>query len=403
LHLSANQEKYLDGEHGEAKQLAMEILCKVGDAMEAEKLVPIESAHVLAHYSSLHEAGIEMLERFAKAGGKFAVKTTVDPASIDLQNWQKFGIRPKYARKQFRLERAYMELGGSPCWTCVQYQVCSFPKRKQNIAWAESNSVVYANSIIGCRTNKITSGLDIACAITGLTPKYGMLLDENRIAGINFLLSHQGLSDLDYRSAGFYIGRHCSGKIPALSGLDSSQSLDNLKHLGAAAAAGGPITMIHFIGVTPGSDKLAKATNGENVETIEIAERELEEVEDELNETEEEPDLVALGVPHLSPAELSELAHHLKGRKLKPSVKMYVYTSKQAYNQATRSGARKTIEGSGAKLTHSTDGEISPLEQMGFHVVMTNSAKLVETMMSEGQIKMRYSPLRKIIEMTTTK
>jgi predicted aconitase len=402
LYLDAKHEKVLAGELGEAKQLAMEILVKVGDAMDANSLVPISSSHVLAHYSSLHEAGIQMLEMFAKAGGKFAVRTTVDPASIDLENWRKFGIANDYARKQFRLERAYLALGGEPCWTCVQYQVCNFPKKGENVAWAESNSVVYANSIIGCRTNKITSGLDIACAVVGFTPSYGMLLEENRVAEVNFALNLDSISDLDFRSIGFYIGRHCKGKLPALSGLSRFTRLDDLKHLGAAAATGGPVTMIHYIGFTPGSSTLSKATDGEKVEIIEITRKELEEeVEKELNETDEDPDLIALGIPHLSLEELEDVANKLHQRKLKARVKMFVYTSKQVYNDATRSGIRKKIEASGAYLTHSTDGEISPLGEMGYHVVMTNSAKLAETLMSEGVIKVRYLSLNEIIEKTT--
>jgi predicted aconitase len=400
LFLETKQEKFLAGEYGEAKQLAMEILVKVGDAMNADSLVPISSSHVLAHYSSLHEAGIEMLEKFARSGGKFSVRTTVDPASIDLKNWRKFGIKSEYARKQMRLTRAYLALGGIPCWTCAHYQVCNFPKRGQNIAWAESNAVVYANSLIGCRTNKITSGLDIACAITGLTPKYGLLLEENRIATINFSLNLKNISDLDVRSIGFYIGRHCKSKLPALSGLPKSTNLDDLKHLGAAAATGGPITMVHYIGFTPGSKTLGDSTKGEKVETIEVGRNELDQVEEELNETRETPDLAALGVPHLSLQELEGLAINLEQKKLKNGVSMIVYTSKQVYDKATRFGIRKKIESCGAKLSHSTDGEISPLKEMGFRVVVTNSAKLAETLLTEGEIKTRYIRLSEIIKET---
>jgi len=402
LQLDSKQEKMLKGEFGEARQLAMQILVKVGDAMEADTLVPITSAHVLAHYSSLHEAGIEMLERFSEAGGKFAVKTTVDPASVDLENWRSFRIPERYASKQFRLQEAYSRLGGDPCWTCTQYQVCSFPRKSDVVAWAESSAVVFANSLIGCRTNRITSGLDIACAMSGLTPNYGMLLDENRIARVSFKLDIRRPSDLDYRSIGFFIGRHAGARVPALVGLPKLSTSDDLKHLGAAAATGGPVNMIHFIGRSPGSKTLRNATAGESVETIALGRSDLEEVEQELNETEERPDLVVLGVPHLSPEELNDLAARLGGRRLKRGIRMYVYTSQQAYNHVTRNGLRARIEASGARLSHSTDGEISPLRELGFKIILTNSAKMAETMMSEGGIKMRYASLRDIIEETTT-
>jgi predicted aconitase len=401
LHLSSEEEKLLKGKEGEAKRLSMEIVTKVGDAVGAESLVPIKSAHVLAHYSSLHDAGVDVLERFADSGGRFAVPTSVDPASIDLQNWRSFGVSEEYALKQFRLCDAYAKLGGMRCWTCVQYQVCNIPKQGEAVAWAESSAVVFANSILGCRSNKITAGMDVACAILGLTPKFGMLNDESRRASVAFRLAAELSSDLDYRSIGFFVGRNAGSRVPALLGLPSTMSSDQVKHLGAAAAAAGPVTMIHFPGITPGSKNLAEATGGANVEEVEITRSDLTELESDLNQSTEAPDLVAFGVPHLSVSELGELAKMLEGRKLKGRIKMYAYTSSQAYDMAARTGILAAIEESGARITHSTDAEISPLKQLGFNVVMTNSAKLAEIVSSEGEVRIRYASQKKIIREVT--
>ena len=401
MHLDSDQEKVLGGEDGEAKQFAMEIATKVGDAVGADSLVPIKSAHVLAHYSSLHDAGIDVLERFANTGGKFSVPTSVDPASIDLQNWRSFGIPEEFARQQFRLCDAYAKLGGMNCWSCVQYQVCNFPKRGETVAWAESSAVVFANSVLGVRSNKITAGLDVACAVLGLTPKFGMLEDENRVAKIAFRLGIPAMNDLDYRSVGFLIGRSSGTRIPALLDLPASITSDQIKHLGAGAAAAGPITMIHFPGITPGIRSLSDASSGERVEEVEITRAGLDEIEADLNQTTEVPDLVAFGVPHLSVNELGELARMLEGRRLASGVRMYAYTSSQAYDMAKRTGILSTIEQSGARITQSTDAEISPLKLMGINTVMTNSAKLAEIVSSEGDIKVRYSPQREIIDEVT--
>ncbi|MDG6985329.1 MAG: aconitase X catalytic domain-containing protein [Nitrososphaerota archaeon] len=401
MHLDPAQEKLLRGESGEAKRFAMEVATKVGDAVGAESLVPIKSAHVLAHYSSLHEAGIDVLERYASAGGKFAVPTSVDPASIDLQNWRSFGVPEEYARQQFRLCDAYAKLGGMRCWTCVQYQVCNFPKQGEIVAWAESSAVVFANSVLGVRSNKITAGMDVACAVLGLTPKFGMLNDENRVATVSFRLAAGALSDLDYRSVGFFIGRNAGGRVPVLEGLPANVTSDEVKHLGAGAAAAGPVTMIHLPGITPGSRSASDATGREAVEEFEVTRSDLSSVEADLNQTAEAPDLVAFGIPHLSVNELGQLAKELEGRKLKRGVKMYVYTSGQAYEMAERTGIAETIEATGARLTHSTDAEISPLKQLGFRVVMTNSAKLAEIVSSEGEIKMRFASQKSIIEEVT--
>lgn len=398
MELSSAEEKLLRGEGGEAKRFAMEIVSAVGDAVGADSLVPIKSAHVLAHYSSLHDAGVDVLERFAESEGKFAVPTSVDPASIDLQQWRSFGIPEEYARQQFRLCDAYAKLGGMRCWTCVQYQVCNFPKAGEAVAWAESSAVVFANSVLGARSNKITAGMDVACAILGLTPRFGMLEDEKRVARIAFKLQAGALDDLDYRSVGFYIGRKAGSRVPALLGLPSGITSDEIKHLGAAAAAAGPVTMVHLPGVTPGTKTLADATNGGAVETMDITRSELEQVQSDLNQTEEFPDLVAFGVPHLSVNELGLLSKMLEGRKLKQGVRMYAYTSAQAFDMAERTGILEGIEAAGARVSHSTDAEISPLRKLGFNVVMTNSAKLAEIVSSEGEIRIRYASQKQIIE-----
>jgi len=402
LHLDSAQERMLRGEMGEARQFAMEIASKVGDAVGADQLVPIKSAHVLAHYSSLHDAGVEVLERFAGAGGKFAVPTSVDPASIDLQNWRSFGIPESYATQQFRLCDAYARMGGMRCWTCAQYQVCNFPKEGEVVAWAESSAVVFANSVLGSRSNKITAGMDVACAVLGLTPQFGMLLDENRRARVSFRLSLKGLTDLDFRSIGFFIGRTAGARVPALLGLPNSVTSDQIKHLGAAAAAAGPVTMIHFPGITPGSKTVSEAAGGERVEEVEITRAALGEIEADLNQTSELPDLVAFGVPHLSANELGELARMLEGRKLKGGVRMYAYTSSQAYDMAERTGISETIEQAGARISQSTDAEISPLKALGFDTVLTNSAKLAEIVSSEGEVSVGYASQREIIDRVTS-
>jgi phosphomecalonate degydratase large subunit len=402
MRLDSSQERILAGEEGEARQFAMEIVTKVGDAANAESLVPIKSAHVLAHYSSLHDAGVDVLERFATKGGKFAVPTTVDPASIDLRDWRSFGIPEDYARQQFRLCDAYTKLGGIQCWTCVQYQVCNFPKAGETVAWAESSSVVFANSVIGCRSNKITSGMDVACAILGVTPMFGMLADENRVARMAFRASFGDFSDLDYRSLGYFIGKTTGSRVPVLAGLPSNLTSDDLKHLGAAAAASGPVTMIHYPGITPGSATPQDATKGEKVETIDVTRADLREVESDLNQTDAKPDLVALGVPHLSVSELGYLAKLLEGRKLKRGIQLYAYTSSQVFELAEKTGILSDVLAAGARLSQSTDAEISPLKRLGFNTVLTNSAKLAEIVSSEGEIQVRYAPLKAIVEEVTS-
>jgi hypothetical protein len=160
--------------------------------------------------------------------------------------------------------------------------------------------------------------------------------------------------------------------------------------------------MIHFPGITPGSQTVEEASRGEKIEEIEITRSDLSDIESDLNQTLEPPDLVAFGVPHLSVNELGELAKLLDGRKLKKGIKMYAYTSSQAYDMAERTGISEAIERAGARVSHSTDAEISPLKALGFNTVMTNSAKLAEILSSEGEIGVGYAPQKNIIEKVTS-
>jgi hypothetical protein len=395
--LDSDQEKLLGGEGGEAKRLAMEILATVGDAVGAESLVPIKSAHIQADYFGLHDAGIDLFERLSASGGKFGVPTTVNPASIDLGDWESFGISPEFARKQVRLCEAYYSLGGIQCWTCVPYQVCNFPKTGETVAWADPSAVVFANSILGCRTNRAMAGMDIACAILGMTPKSGVLLEQNRAAQVAFRAPSGSYSDLDYRSLGYLIGATAGSRVPALEGIPKDAVSDDLKHLGAAAASAGPLVMTHYVGITGGSSSTERAAGGNRVERIDVSRSDLETVESELNQTEEAPDLVALGAPHLSVSELGSLAKLLAGRKLKRGIRLYAYTSQQGYEMATRARIRADIEAAGGTLSQGTDADVSPLKAMGFHVVLTNSALLVQTLKTEAVVKARYASLRDII------
>ncbi len=375
----------------------MEILAKVGDAVGAESLVPIKSAHVQADYSGLHDSGVEMFERLAASGGKFGVATTVNPASIDMGNSESLGIPAEFARKQKRLCEAYIRLGGIQCWTCVPYQVCNFPKAGEVVAWADSSSVVFANSVLGCRTNMAMAGLDVASAILGLTPKFGMLLDEERVARVAFSAPSSRFSDLDYRSLGYFIGKTSGSRVPALDGTPKDASSDDIKHLGAAAASAGPLAMIHYVHITNGSGSFEEAAGGEKIERVDVSRSDLETVEGELNQTEEAPDLVALGAPHLSVSELGSLAKLLEGRKVKRGIKLYAYASKQAYEMATKAGILADIEAAGGKLSWGTDADVYPLKASGHRVVLTNSALLAETLMADGAVKVRYASLRDIM------
>ena len=78
--------------------------------------------------------------------------------------------------------RAHVELGCAPTFTCAPYQSAVRPRFGAQIAWGESNAIVFANSVIGARTNRYGDFIDLCCAMTGRAPAYGLHLTENRFA-----------------------------------------------------------------------------------------------------------------------------------------------------------------------------------------------------------------------------
>jgi hypothetical protein len=402
MYLTPAQDKILKGESGEAMRLAMELVTRLGDVYEADKLVPIASSHTLAHFSSLHQAGIDLLEKFASLGGRFSVYTTVDPASVEFGRWNELGFPKAYVKKQMRLRRAYLAMGGIPSWTCTPYQSCNIPRCGQCLAWAESSAVCYVNSVIGAKTNKIPGGLDVSCAILGMTPNFGLLLPENRIGQVLFKIDKMELSDLDYSSIGYMIGKMTGDKIPAIEGLPLDAGEDQLKVLGAAANATGSVPLYHAVGITPEAPTLKQACGGEKPgEVITLTRLELTQAESELNTSDEEPDLIAIGIPHCSLKEIQETVRLLSGRRIKENIRFWIFTSKYVDKLASEMRLKRIIEDTGAKLLTTACGDNLPVSILGIRSIMTTSAKMVHALEGEYNIGARYASLEECIRIGT--
>ena len=73
---------------------------------------------------------------------------------------------------------AYRAMGCTETWTCAPYQTLARPSFGQQIAWGESNAIVFANSVIGARTERYPDLYDICAAITGRVPEVALHTDE---------------------------------------------------------------------------------------------------------------------------------------------------------------------------------------------------------------------------------
>lgn len=399
IQLSSYEKAILKGEMGEAKKFAMELIVKIGEIYQAKDLVQVSSAHILAHYGSLHDAGVEFYEKLVQLEARCVIPTTVDPSSLPVR-WEEYRIPASYAQKQKRLCKATQKLGVIQNWSCTPYEFGNTPRFGEMVAWAESSAVVYANSVLGARTNRTPAGLDIAAAITGRMPRIGLYLDSNRVGKVLVEIAIPKLSDLDYHTIGYFIGKKVGTNIPVISGIPTTCSNYNLKCLGAAAASSGAVSMVHVLGITPEA-KMMDPFNGKEPESVfKIAKKDLEIIQKEISTPcHFEADIVAIGCPHLSLEELRELCNNLRDKKIKKWIKFWIYTSQSVYTIAQQMGIIQQIEESGAEFQVGTCPVIAPLRYYGFKTMVTNSAKNANVVPSEHDLEVIYTDLATCIKM----
>lgn len=366
MYLSKEEERMLVGEFGYATQKAMEILIALGKIYDAEKLVPITSAHISGvSYANLGEDGLEFLEELA-SDGRVLVKTTLNPAGMDLDNWSLMGIDRGFAENQLRVINVYRRIGVEITCTCTPYLVNNVPKLGDHVAWSESSAVVYANSVIGARTNRESGISALAAAITGRTPFYGLHVKDNRQPTVEVRVPQLN-GEFEFACLGIVVGRLVGDGIPIFRGILHAEP-DELKALGAALASVGGVPMFHVEDITP---EAREYVNG-SFEKFTITESDIMSVKKEYA-SEADPDLIFLGCPHLSLTELKKIVSLLAGKKVRK--KLWLCCSKYVKLEANRLGITQALEATGAAIVCDTCPIVAPVRDLGILVVATNSAK----------------------------
>lgn len=243
------------------------------------------------------------------------------------------------------------------------------------------NAVVFCNSVLGARTNRYGDFLDIACAIAGRAPDYGLHRPENRHARLVFDVAGLPSSFLDSEIAwpvlGALFGREAGTAIGVVAGIRTHPGEDALKAFGAAAASSGAVGLFHIAGVTPEAPDLAAALAGRPPESVVKVTPEMASAARAGLSTATTPtriDAIAIGSPHLSATEFDALESLIAGRRLE--VPIYACTGRHAFTELERKGQRRTLEASGVILVADTCVVVTPiLPEMAGGVLMTNSGK----------------------------
>ena len=378
LDLSRFDRELLDGAHGAGAAFAMRLLVRFAEAVDARSLIDIEGAHVdgcLYH----GRASLDFVERMIDLGGKVRVPTTLNVGSVDLIHPELFRGTKEHAENGARLMRAHVELGCAPTFTCAPYQSASRPRFGAQIAWGESNAIVFANSVIGARTNRYGDFIDLCCAMTGRAPAYGLHLTQNRAArAVVEIVSIPEDWDLERLAVavGHAIGRRCGGLVPAIVGLPLDISEDDLKALGAAAASSGAVGLFHVVGITPEAPDLETACGGLKPELrLQLMAEDLREAARSLSSVADGARLsaVSLGTPHFSLAEFARLMPLLDGER--PLVDIFVNCSRATLEEVRKRGWEEPLRAARVTLVADTCVYVSALMKADAGTVMTNSGK----------------------------
>lgn len=403
MNLTELDRSMLAGEHGEGVALAMRVMSRSAEVMGAPRLLDVSSAHIdgcLYH----GQASLDFVERLAAGGARARIPTTLNVGSIDLIHPELFQGAEALRSAGKRLMDAHVAIGCESTFTCAPYQLKHRPAFGEQIAWAESNAIVFANSVLGARTNRYGDFIDLCAAVTGRAPLAGLHIEANRHATVVFDLAQvpprEDDRDVWFALVGLVIGSRCGSHIPALVGLPSDATEDELKALGAASASSGAVALFHGIGVTPEAPTLAAALgNRAPAKQVLITPADMAQARGLLNQSQAGDALgaVCLGTPHFSLTEFARLERLLSAESGRARVPLYINTSRFIAWQLQEERRLAAIESRGITLVTDTCTYITPILRELKGVVMTNSGKMAHYAPSNIGVRVAFGNLSECV------
>lgn len=374
LILSDADQAMLNGQVGQAVQLAMQVLCLVAAAQQAKGLLDVTRAHIDGCILA-HDANLVFAEKMHDMGAKTRIPTTINAISVDRENWEQQGVIPDFGRKASRLADAYVNMGAQATFTCAPYLLDDAPAEDEVIGWSESNAVIYANSVLGARTQKHPDYLDLFIAMTGRAPNSGVYLEANRRPSCEIRVTPpDGFDDSFWPMLGWLTGVKSPAGIPVITGLEAaSPTSDDLKALCAAFGTTSAAPMLHMRGHTPEGD--APLVPGS--QCFDVSAKDVLGVWTEFNSAPEAVDLVAIGSPHASLSECREFARLLEEQVQPVAAKTIITVGRSVLHKALQEGLIDRLKALG--VTTIPDlcwcSITTPVFPMKTRVLMTNSGK----------------------------
>jgi len=353
MKLTQHEEAMLAGEMGAARQWALEHQVQVGRMFDAQDMVQVSQAHMMADPESTGVAGVEFL--------------TIER----------------------RLIAACKKLGIMMTNTCINYQTIMAPVLGAHVAYGDTGVVIYSNSACGARSNFEGGPSALAAGLTGRTPRYGLHLDRHRRATRRYTVTTPLTGLTDWGVLGAVIGRKAGSywEVPVIEGIEQVPTSDEIKHMGAAMASYGSIPLFHIVGITPECHTLSDV-DGENLKAEKITQADIEELCAPFGASGEKVDVVVFAAPQLSLVEMQQVANLCRGRKIHRHTALLVCTPSSVYVDSETMGYNEAIERFGGKVLQGTcfyqqyAREIG--EANGWKRLLSNSAKIVNILGGYG-------------------
>jgi len=385
LDLSAEEREILAGSRGEAPRRALEYQIEVGRFWGAKRLVPVTNVHLMGDIEVMGDAGLEFLRNEVKSAARCAVPTTTNARCMDFAHCERLGQDAAEAAKERELIQCLRRMDVVTTDTCINYQTVYQPHLGEHVAWGDTGTVIYANSVFGARSNFESGPAALAAALTGRTPEYGFHLAENRRGSFTVQLDAR-LDDLaDWGAVGKLVGEAHQDyfAVPVFHGYHRAPSADELKHLGAALASYGSMGMFHFVGVTPEARSVEAAMGGRKpAGALTVTDADISRVYEAYSLGDGDARLVVFSGPQQSLLEMKRLAGLFDGRTVKPGSSCFVTTNGAVLAQSRALGYAGTLEEAGVTILEGVCfyilQNLSPMRQANrWTNLVSNSAKIV--------------------------
>lgn len=391
MKLTDEEKDILDGSRGKARQKAMDLLVRYGEALGAERLVETNNVAggIPAGLPFLRDWAMkaENLDEIFSEINLDAGETVEIPRievfasrlinAMDPEHWRIMSVSEETFELNMKIEWFCNRIGLNVLNTCAPYQVGNIPVKGEHLAWMESSAVAYANSVLGARTNCEGTASAGAAMLVGKIPDWGYHLDENRRGTHLVKVECSVATEMDWGLLGYFIGEIFQEQVPVIDGVEKTPNLPMLKHCGAAAASSGGIELYHVVGITPEAPTREEVFGGRTpVVTITYGEKERREIYEKLISAKDRNiDFVMLGCPHYNLDQVMRAAHMLEGKKVHPNVQLWIFTARAIKDAADRIGYSETIRNAGGYLMTDSCPAIGKVKPPGVKVAATDAAK----------------------------